>query len=201
MNLYPKWGSRPIDRSASISKFQHINTTIFKTGACCVKKSVATLVLWLTFYPASGAAADDNEFLYKMYISEIHWLYELFPTNEYFAQCIKDPAGWRDAYLGKLGGSSGGFRGGGAGPSGSSGRSEAPDATALGLCLDAILETPPLDDRSRLGLTESQSFFDGKTTIIDGAVELTDQHGAITAHGFHCEVEGRKVASLDIRSR
>ena len=81
-----------------------------------------------------------------MYFVGIHWLYELFPTNENLTQCINDPAGWRDAYLGRLGGSSGGFRGG-------------------------------------------------------GAVELTDQHSAITAHGFHCEVEGRFVASLDIRGR
>ncbi len=63
-----------------------------------------------------------------------------------------------------------------------------------------FLRPPALDDRSRLGLTESRSFLDAKTTIIDGAVELTDQQGAITAHGFHCEVEGRKAASLDIRS-
>ncbi len=117
------------------------------------------------------------------------------------AQCIKDPAAWREAYLSKDGGTSGGFRGGGAGPSGSSARSAAPDATALGLCLDAILETQALDDKSRLGLTESQIFLDGQTTIVDGAVELSDQNGAISAHGFHCEVEGRKVASLNIRSR
>ena len=63
-----------------------------------------------------------------------------------------------------------------------------------------FLRPPALDDRSRLGLTESRSFLDGKTTIIDGAVELTDQQGAITAHDFHCKVEGREAASLDIRS-
>ena len=80
-------------------------------------------------------------------------------------------------------------------------RSAAPDATALGLCLDAILESQALDGNSRLNLTESQIFLDAKTTIVDGSVELTDQHGAITEHGFHCEVEGRKVASLNIRSR
>ena len=49
-------------------------------------------------------------------------------------------------------------------------------------------------------MTESRSFLDGKTTIIDGAVELTDQQGAITAHDFNCKVEGREAASVDIRS-
>ncbi len=63
-----------------------------------------------------------------------------------------------------------------------------------------FLRPPALDDRSRLGLTESRSFLDAKTTIIDGAVEFTDQHGAITAHDFHCKVEGREAASVDIRS-
>ncbi len=158
------------------------------------------LVLWLTLYPASAEAAVDKEIICKMYFGAIQWLHDRFPTSEDLAQCIKDPAGWREAYLGKNGGTSGGFHGGGAGPSGISARSAAPDATALGLCLDAILETQALDGISRLNLTESQIFLDGKTTIVDGAVELSDQHGAISAHGFHCEVEGRKVASLNVRS-
>jgi hypothetical protein len=76
-----------------------------------------------------------------------------------------------------------------------------PDATALGLCLDAILGSPDIDGDSRLNLTESRVFLDGRTTIVDGSVELTDQLGTTTGHGFHCEVEGRKVANLIIRSR
>ena len=136
-----------------------------------------------------------------MYFVAMNQLHGFVPTNEDLAKCAKDPTGWHKAYLGKLGGSSGGFGGGGGGSSGSSGRSAAPDATALGLCLDAILETQALDDNSRLGLTESQIFLDGQTTIVDGAVELSDQNGAISAHGFYCEVEGRKVARLNIRSR
>jgi hypothetical protein len=165
-----------------------------------VKKAAATLVLWLTVFSASAHAAGDKEVLCKMYFVGMQWLHEFFPTSEDLAQCIKDPAAWRRAYIAKLAGSSVGFGGGGAGPSGSSARSAAPDATALGLCLDAILESQALDGDSRLNLTESQIFLDGKTTIVDGAVEVTDQHGAITAHGFHCEVEGRKVANLIIRS-
>ena len=166
-----------------------------------VKKAVAMLVLWLTFFPASGHAAPDMEIMCKMYFGAIQWLHDRYPTSEDLAQCTKDPAGWREAYLGKNGGTSGGFRGGGAGPSGSSRGSATPDATAVGLCLDAILETQALDGNSRLNLTESQIFLDGKTTIVDGAVELTDRHGATTAHGFHCEVEGRRVANLNVRSR
>ena len=141
------------------------------------------------------------EVLCKMYFVGMQWLHEFYPTNEDLAQCLKDPAGWRKAYIAKLAGSSGGFGGGGAGPSGSSARSAAPDATALGLCLDAILESQALDGNSRLNLTESQIFLDAKTTIVDGTVELTDRHGAITEHGFHCEVEGRNVANLNVRSR
>ncbi len=166
-----------------------------------VKKVAAMLVLWLTIIPGSADAAGNQEVLCKMYFVGIHWLHNLFPTNDDLAQCIKDPAGWRKAYLAKNVGSSGAFGGGGAGPSGSSGQSAAPDATALGLCLDAILETQALDDKSRLSLTESQIFLDRKTTVVDGAVELTNRRGDITAHGFHCEVEGRKVANLNIRSR
>ncbi len=168
-----------------------------------MKKAAATLVLWLTIVSAPALAAGDKEVLCKMYFVGMQWLHEFFPTSEDLAYCIKDPAGWRQAFIAKLAGSSGGFGGGGAGvgPSGSSARSAAPDATALGLCLDAILESQALDGNSRLNLTESQIFLDAKTTIVDGSVELTDQHGAITEHGFHCEVEGRKVAKLNIRSR
>ncbi len=165
-----------------------------------MKKAVATLVLWLTLFPASAHAAVDYEFLCKMYFVAMSRLHDFLPTNEDLAECAKDPTGWRKAYLARLGGSSGGFRGGGGGSSGSSGRSAAPDATALGLCLDAILKTQALDDNSTLGLTESEIFLDGQTTIVDGAVELSDQYGAISAHGFHCEVEGRKVARLNVRS-
>ncbi len=166
-----------------------------------MKKAAATLVLWLTIVSAPALAAGNKEVLCKMYFVGMQWLHEFYPTNEDLAQCLKDPAGWRKAYIAKLAGSSGGFGGGGAGPSGASARSAAPDATALGLCLDAILESQALDGNSRLNLTESQIFLDGKTTIVEGSVELTDRHGAITAHGFHCEVEGRKVAKLNIRSR
>ena len=166
-----------------------------------MKKAVATLVLWLTFFPASAPAAAEYEFLCKMYFSAIYRLHDFRPTDKDLAKCAKDPTKWRKAYLARLGGSSGGFRGGGGGSSGSSGRSAAPDATALGLCLDAILETQALDDNSSLGLTESQILLDGRTTIVNGAVELSDQNGAISVHGFHCEVEGRKVASLNVRSR
>ncbi len=158
-------------------------------------------VLWLMFFPASADAAGNMEVLCTMYFVGMQWLHDMSPTKEDLAHCIKDPAGWRKAYLAKQAGSPGGFGGGGAGPSGSSGKSAAPDATALGLCLDAIFETQALDGSSRLNLEESQIFLDGKTTIVDGAVGLTDRHGAITAHGFHCEVEGRKVAKLNIRSR
>ncbi len=165
-----------------------------------MKKAAATLVLWLTILSAPAHAAGDKEVLCKMYFVGMQWLHEFFPTNEDLAQCIKDPARWRKAYLAKNAGSSGWFGGGGAGPSGSSARSPVPDATALGLCLDAILEPQELDGIPRLNLTESQTFLDGKTTIVEGAVELTDQHSAITAHRFHCEVEGRKVANLIIRS-
>jgi hypothetical protein len=163
-----------------------------------VKKAAAALVLWLALYPASADAAADKEVLCKMYFVAVHWLHNRFPTAEDLAKCIKDPAGWREAYLG---GSSGGSRGGGAGSSGSSGRSATPDATALGLCLEAILEAQALDGNSTLNLTESNVFLDSETTIVDGAVELTDKHRATTAHSFHCEVEERKVASLNIRSR
>ncbi len=166
-----------------------------------MKKAAATLVLWLTIVSAPALAAGNKEVLCKMYFVGMQWLHEFFPTNEDLAQCLKDPAGWRKAYIAKLSESSGGFGGGGAGPSGASARSAAPDATALGLCLDAILESQALDGNSRLNLTESQIFLDGKTTIVDGAVELTDRHGAITGHGFHCEVEGRNVANLNVRSR
>ncbi len=166
-----------------------------------MKKAAATLVLWLTIVSAPALAAGNKEVLCKMYFVGMQWLHEFFPTSEDLAQCLSDPAGWRQAYLAKLAGSSGGFGGGGAGPSGPSARSAAPDATALGLCLDAILETQALDSNSSLNLTESQVFFNGKTTIVDVAVELTDRHGAITDHGFHCEVEGRKVAKLNTRSR
>ena len=159
------------------------------------------LVLWLMLFPASAEAAGNMEVLCKMYFVGMQWLHDMSPTKEDLAQCIKDPAGWRKAYLAKLAGSSGWVGGGGAGPLGTSARSAAPDATALGLCLDAILESQALDGNSRLNLTESQIFLDAKTTIVDGLVELTDQHGAITGHGFHCEVEGRKVAKLNIRSR
>ncbi len=82
------------------------------------EKSSAALVFWLMFYPASGHAAAGNEVLCEMYFVGFHWQYELFPTKEDLAQCIKDPAGRRDAYLGRLGGSSGGFRDGGTGPLG-----------------------------------------------------------------------------------
>ncbi len=166
-----------------------------------MKKAAATLVLWLTIVSAPALAAGDKEVLCKMYFVGMQWLHEFFPTSEDLAQCLKDPAEWRKAYIAKLAGSSGGFGGGGAGPSGASARSAAPDATALGLCLDAILESQALDGNSGLNLTESQIFLDGKTTIVDGAVELTDRHGAITGHGFHCEVEGRNVANLNVRSR
>ena len=141
------------------------------------------------------------EVLCKMYFVGMQWLHDMSPTNEDLAQCIKDPAKWREAYLANNAGSSGGFGGGGVAPSGSSRQSAAPDATALGLCLDAILETRALDGISRLNLTDSQTFLDGGTTIVDGAVEITVRHGAITAHGFHCEVEERKVAHLNIRNR
>ncbi len=168
-----------------------------------MKKAAATLVFWLTIFSAPTLAAGNKEVLCKMYFVGMQWLHEFFPTSEDLAQCIKDPAGWRQAYIAKLAGSSGGFGGGGAGvgPSGSSARSAVPDATALGLCLDAILKSQAFDGNSRLNLTESQIFLDRKTTIVDGAVVLTDQRGVITAHGFHCEVEERKVASLHIRSR
>ncbi len=168
-----------------------------------MKKATVTLVLWLTIISASAQAAGDKEVLCKMYFVGMQWLHEFFPTSEDLAHCLKDPAGWRKAFIAKLAGSSGGFGGGGggAGPSGSSARSAVPDATALGLCLDAILESQALDGNPRLNLTESQTFLDGKTTIVDGAVEIADQRGAIAAHGFHCEVEGRKVANLNIRSR
>ncbi len=166
-----------------------------------MKKAAATLVLWLTIVSAPALAAGDKEVLCKMYFVGMHWLHDLYPTNEDLGKCIKDPAGWRNAYLAKNAGASGGIGGGGAGPSGASARSAAPDATALGLCLDAILETQALDDKSSLSLTESQIFLDRDTTIVDGAVELTNRRGTTTVHGFHCEVEGRKVASLNIRSR
>ncbi len=165
-----------------------------------MKNAVATLVLWLTLFPASAHAAVDYGFLCNMYFVAMHRLDNFLPTDKDLAKCAKDPTGWHKAYLASLGGSSAGFGGGGVAPSRSSGRSAAPDATALGLCLDAILETQALDGNSRLGLTESQIFLDGQTTIVDGAVELSDQNGAISAHGFHCEVEGRKVASLNVRS-
>ncbi len=165
-----------------------------------MKKAAAMLVLWLMLFPASADAAGNMEVLCKMYFVGMRWLHDRSPTNEDLAKCVKDPAGWRRAYLAKNARGSGGIGGGGAGPSGASARSAAPDATALGLCLDAILESQALDDNSRLNLTKSQIFLDGKTTIVDGAVELTDRHGAITGHGFHCEVEGRKVAKLNIRS-
>ncbi len=170
------------------------------TEACWVKKAAATLVLWLTIFSAPADAAGDKEVLCKMYFVGMQWLHEFFPTNEDLAQCIKDPARWRKAYLAKNAGSSGWFGGGGAGPSGSSARSPVPDATALGLCLDAILETQALDGNPKLNLAESQSFLDGKTTIVDGAVEITDRHGVITKHLFNCEVEERKVANLTLRS-
>ncbi len=168
-----------------------------------MKKAAATLVLWLTIVSAPALAAGNIEVLCKMYFVGMQWLHEFFPTSEDLAQCLKDPAGWRKAYIAKLAGTSGGFGGGGAGAgsSGVSARSTMPDATALGLCLDAILESQALDGNSRLDMTESQIFLDAKTTIVDGAVELTDQHGAITEHGFHCEVEGRNVANLNVRSR
>ncbi len=166
-----------------------------------MKKAAAALVLWLTIFSASAHAAGNKEVLCKMYFVGMHWLHDLFPTNEDLGKCIKDPAGWRRAYLAKNAGGSGGMGGGGAGRSGGSARSAMPDATALGLCLDAILETQALDGDSRLNLMQSQSFLDGKTTIVDGAVAITDQHGALTEHGFNCEVEKRKVAKLNIRSR
>ncbi len=171
------------------------------TGACRVKRTAAALVLWLTIFSASAHAAGNMEVLCKMYFVGMQWLHDMSPTNEDLGKCITDPAGWRKAYLAKNGGASGGIGGGGAGPSGASARSAAPDAPALGLCLDAILETQALDGNSRLNLMDSQSFLDGKTTIVDGAVEITDRHGAITEHGFNCEVERRKVAKLNIRSR
>ncbi len=175
--------------------------TICKTGAIFVKKAAAILALWISIFSASAQAAGDKEVLCKMYFVGMQWLHEFFPTSEDLAQCIKDPVRWREAYLGKNGGTSGGFHGGGAGPSGISARSAAPDATALGLCLDAVLESQALDGNSRINLTESLIFLDRKTTIVEGAVELTDQRGAITTQGFHCEVEGRKVANLNIQSR
>ncbi len=177
--------------------------TLCKTGAIYVKKAAAILAIWISIFSASAQAAGDKEVLCKMYFVGMRWLHEFFPTSEDLAQCIKDPAGWRQGYIAKLAGSSGGFGGGGAGvgPSGSSARSAVPDATALGLCLDAILKSQALDGNSRLNLTESLIFLDRKTTIVEGAVELTDQRGAITTQGFHCEVEGRKVANLNIQSR
>ena len=57
--------------------------------------------------PTSAHADADKEVLCKMFFVGIHWLNEPFPTNEDLAQCINDPAGWRDAYLGQHGGSSG----------------------------------------------------------------------------------------------
>ncbi len=197
MQTHKKMGVAP---NRSKSKY-FISIELFPRLGHAVKKAAAMLVLWLMLFPASAEAAGNMEVLCKMYFVGMQWLHDMSPTKEDLAQCIKDPAGWRKAYLAKQAGSPGGFGGGGAGPSGSSGQSAAPDATALGLCLDAIFETQALDGSSRLNLEESQIFLDGKTTIVDGAVELTDRHGAITAHGFHCEVEGRKVAKLNIRSR
>ena len=76
--------------------------------------------------PGSANAAADKVVLCKMYFLGIHWLHNLYPTNDDLVQCIKDLAGWREAYFANNVGSSGV---GGAGPLGSAGGSAAPDAT------------------------------------------------------------------------
>lgn len=169
-----------------------------------MKKIGVAFSLWLMLNPGSAYAGADQKILCKMYFVAIHWLHNLFPTSEDLAQCVKDPAGWRNAFLGRHTESSGGSRrggGDGGGAAGSGRQSGTPDELVLGLCLDAILEGKTAANRSGLGLTESNIVLDGGTTIINGSVEMTDRNGAVTAHNFHCEVEERKVANLSMRER